>query len=176
MSRASPFQNDLSPVRCHASQFVTFWFCKVRSCQPLAQFPIRNSTYSFGRPRLLFRHDPSYPPYLSGFGGLEGSLLAFGTQFRGFKPSRSRPIFHGEKKSSAHPFFGREVKPSVPCRIFAACKRTRKCMRGSRAFPGKIHRPFLAQVIPPFTTRGLWWRHLAVQVGKTKDQVLYNTP
>ena len=49
-------------------------------------------------------------------------------------------------------------------------------LRGSRAFSGKIHRPFLAQVVPPFTTRGLWWRHLAVQVGTTKDQGLYNKP
>ena len=41
-------------------------------------------------------------------------------------------------------------------------------LRGSRAFSGKIHRPFLAQ--------GLWWRHLAVQVGTTKDRGLYNNP
>ena len=41
-------------------------------------------------------------------------------------------------------------------------------LRGSRAFSGKIHGPFLAQVVPPFTTR--------VQVGKTKDQGLYNKP
>ena len=45
-----------------------------------------------------------------------------------------------------------------------------------RAFSGKIHRPFLAQVVPPFSTRGLWWRHLAVQVGTTTDQGLHNKP
>ena len=32
---------------------------------------------------------------------------------------------------------------------------------GSRAFSGKIHLPFLAQVVPPFTTRvsggDTWW-------------------
>ena len=39
-------------------------------------------------------------------------------------------------------------------------------LRGSRAFSGKIHRPLLAQVVPPFTTR----------VGTTKDQGLYNKP
>ena len=27
-----------------------------------------------------------------------------------------------------------------------------------------------------FQYYGLWWRHLAVQVGKTKDQGLYNKP
>ena len=32
-----------------------------------------------------------------GFGGLEVSVLAFGTQVRGFKPGRSRRIFSDEK-------------------------------------------------------------------------------
>ena len=66
-----------------------------------------------------------------------GSVLAFGTQVRGSKPGRSRRIFQGEKILST-PSFGREVKPFVPCRIFAACKRTRKCMRGSRSFRSKL--------------------------------------
>jgi len=52
-----------------------------------------------------------------------GSVLAFGTQVRGFKPGRSRRIFKGEKILST-PSFGGEVKPSVPCRRFAACKRS----------------------------------------------------
>ena len=43
-----------------------------------------------------------------------GSVLAFGTQIRGFKPGRSRRIFKGEKILSM-PSFGGEVKPSVPC-------------------------------------------------------------
>ena len=51
-----------------------------------------------------------------------GSVLAFSTQVRGFKPGRSRRIFKGEKILSKPPFGG-EVKPSVPCRRFAACKR-----------------------------------------------------
>ena len=34
---------------------------------------------------------------VSGFGGLGVSALAFGTQVRGFKPSRSSQIFQGEK-------------------------------------------------------------------------------
>jgi len=49
-----------------------------------------------------------------------GSVLAFSTQVCGFKPSWSRQNFRA-KKSSA-PFFRREVKPSVPCHRFAACK------------------------------------------------------
>jgi hypothetical protein len=52
-----------------------------------------------------------------------GSVLAFGTQVRGFKPGRSHWIFKGEKILSTPSFRG-EVKPLVPCRRFAACKRS----------------------------------------------------
>ena len=38
-----------------------------------------------------------------------GSVLAFGTQVRGFKPGQSRRIFQGEKILST-PSFGGEVK------------------------------------------------------------------
>jgi hypothetical protein len=44
----------------------------------------------------------------SGFGGQVVSMLASGTQNRGFKPCQSMPSFRGE------------VNPSVPCRSFAA--------------------------------------------------------
>ena len=52
-----------------------------------------------------------------------GSVLAFCTKVRGFKPGRIRRIFRGEKILST-PSFGREVKPFVPCRRFTACKRS----------------------------------------------------
>ena len=52
------------------------------------------------------------------------SVLVFGTHVRGFKPGRSLSTT----------CFGREVKPSVPCRIFV----TRKCMCGSRSFRSKL--------------------------------------
>jgi hypothetical protein len=55
------------------------------------------------------------PLSTSGFSGLVVSMLASGTQVRGFKP--------GEKILSM-PSFGEEVKPSVPCRKSAACKRS----------------------------------------------------
>ena len=51
------------------------------------------------------------------------SVLAFSTRVRGFKPGRSLRIFKEEKVPST-PYFGGEVKPSVPCRRFAACKRS----------------------------------------------------
>jgi hypothetical protein len=43
----------------------------------------------------------SVPTELRGFGGLAVSMLASGTQDRGFAPGRSRPIFFGQKNSSA---------------------------------------------------------------------------
>ena len=64
-----------------------------------------------------------YQIYLSWLRWSSGSVLAFSTQVRGFKPGRSRRIFKGEKIPST-PSFGGEVKPSVPCRRFAACKRS----------------------------------------------------
>ena len=70
-----------------------------------------------------------------------GTVLAFSTQVRGFKPGRSRRIFWGEKILST-PSFGGEVKPSVPCRRFSACKRYLN-LRGSRNL-GKITGNFLA--------------------------------
>ena len=64
-------------------------------------------------------------------------MLAFGTQVGGFKLGRSRRIFQDEKILSP-PSIGREVKPFVPCRIFSAYKRTRKCVHGSRSFRSKL--------------------------------------
>ena len=71
-------------------------------------------------------------------------MLAFVTQVRGFKPGRSRRIFKGEKTLSMPPFGG-EVKPSVPCRRFAACKRSLE-LRESRFLDEicrKFHLPLL---------------------------------
>jgi hypothetical protein len=45
----------------------------------------------------------------SGFGCLVVSMLASGTQVRGFEPDRNVTSF------------GREVNPSVPCSRFTAC-------------------------------------------------------
>ena len=82
---------------------------------------------------------------------LRGSVLAFDTQVRGFKPGRSRRIFQSEKILST-PSFGGEVKPSIPCRRFTACKRFLNATRKS-GISGKIHRPFLAHIVPPLATR-----------------------
>jgi hypothetical protein len=94
-----------------------------------------------------------------------GSLLAFGTQIRGFAPVRSRRIFKAKKLLST-PSFGEEVKPSVPCRSFTACKRSLNvtCKSTFRL----NFRTFLAHsstfrrwVLSCGDTRGdAWWRKL----------------
>ena len=79
-------------------------------------------------------------------------MLAFSTQVRGFKPGRSRRIFKGEKILST-PSFGGEVKPSVPCRRFAACTKSLNVVWKSTF--RQNYRTFLAHRVPPFATRGL---------------------
>ena len=94
------------------------WGCRL--CRIFAKIPTKYVA-------LLPGYHKFYNIRYSGFGGLEVSVLAFGTRVRGFKPGRSRRIFSDGKILSA-PSFGGEVKPSVPCR-----KRTQK-WRGSRHF------------------------------------------
>ena len=100
-----------------------------------------------------------------------GQSFPYHAIFRGFKPGRSRRIFQGEK----NPPFGREVKLFVPCRRFTACKRSLSVTWKSDIFrlnSSAISRPSSSS----FHYQDLWWRHLEVQVGKTKDQGLYNKP
>jgi len=80
-------------------------------------------------------------------------VLAFGTQVRGFKPGRSRGIFKGENILST-PSFGGEVKPSVPCRRFAACKRSLE-LRGSRILDEIFRNISRSQRVPPSAARAL---------------------
>ena len=119
----------------------------VRSVQSLSACTRAHFTFTF---TYMFR--PSHVISV-GFYGLGVSVLAFGTQVRGFKPGRSRRIFKGEKILST-PSFGGEVKPSVPCRRFAACNRTLE-LPGSR-IPDEICRNISRpRRIPPYATRGL---------------------
>ena len=80
------------------------------------------------------------------------SMLAFSTQVHGFKPGQSHRTFKGEKILSM-PSFGGEVKPSVPCRRFAACKRSLNVAWKSTF--RQNYQTFLAHRVPPFATRGL---------------------
>ena len=101
-------------------------------------------------------------------------MLASGTQVRGFKPGRSSRIFQVEKILST-PSFGREVKPSVQFRRFTIIKKSLNFTWKSGVFrqnSSAISRPSSSS----FHYYGLWWRHLALQVGMTKDQGLCNKP
>jgi hypothetical protein len=80
-----------------------------------ASKPTRPSFYLDFIHRKCLKIWPNRLSPSGGFGGLRVSVLASGTQVRGFKPSRSRRIFKGGKVLST-PSFGREVKPWVPCR------------------------------------------------------------
>ena len=106
----------------------------------------------------------------SGFGGLEVACWRLVPKFVGFKPDRSRRIFQGEK-SPQHASFGGEVKPSVPCRRLRHVKDPRM-LRGSRAFWGKIHRSFLAHVVPPLAA-GISWRRLVAKVGTFENKKVH---
>jgi hypothetical protein len=71
------------------------------------------------------------------------------------------------------PSFGGEVKPSVPCRRFAACKRSLYVMWKSafrqnyriRFSPIKFHLSLLGSLTSHRT-----WKHLAVTVGTSKTR------
>ena len=60
---------------------------------------------------------------LSGFGGLGVACWPLVPKFAGSNPAEAVGFLKGEKILST-PSFGGEVKPSVPCRRFAACKRS----------------------------------------------------
>jgi hypothetical protein len=94
-----------------------------------------------------------------------GSVLAFGTQARGFALGRIRRIFR-VKKSSGTPSFGGKAKPSVPCRSFTACKRSlnvtwksafRQNSRTFLAHSSTFRRWVLSR---GDMRRDVWWRKL----------------
>jgi hypothetical protein len=93
-----------------------------------------------------------------------GSMLAFGTQVRGFKSGQSRRIFR-TKKILSTPSIGGEVKLSVPCRSFMACKRSLNVKwksafrQNSQTFP--THSSAFRRWV---LSRGDAWRRLVAKV------------
>ena len=84
-------------------------------------------------------------------------MLAFGIQVRWFKPGRSRRIFQDGKKNPQHAFLQKGSKAVCP---MSHVKEPESVCVEVAAF-GPNYRPFLAQVVPPFTTRvsgGDTWR------------------
>ena len=82
----------------------------------------------------------------SDFGGLGLACWPLVPTFAGSNPAEA------VEKILITPSFGGEVKPSVPCRRFTACKRSLNatCKSG---ISSKIYRPFLAHIVPPLATR-----------------------
>jgi hypothetical protein len=98
-----------------------------------------------------------------------GSVLAFWYP-RSRVQTRPKPSdFLGEKNLST-PSFGGEVKPSVPCRRSAACKKSLN-LRGSRnlgKITGIISRPQFHLSLVGSLASLRTYRHLAVKVGTSK--------
>jgi hypothetical protein len=101
---------------------------------------------------------------LIGFGGLEVACWPLVPKFAGSNPAKAIRFL-------STPSFGREVKPSVPCRRFAACKRPLELCESRILYEicRNISRP---RRILPSAARGLscrWtWRHLAEKMGTSK--------
>ena len=72
-------------------------------------------------------------------------------KFAGSNPAEAVGFFRAKKILST-PSFAGEVKPSVPRRRFTACKIFLNATWKS-GISGKIHRPFLAHIVPPLATR-----------------------
>ena len=87
-------------------------------------------------------------------------------KFAGSSLAEAVGFLSGEKILST-PSFGGEVKPSVPCRRFVACKRSLNVF-GSRhlgKITGQHSRPQFQ--LPPLGSLTSWrtWRHLVVKSG-----------
>jgi hypothetical protein len=69
------------------------------------------------------------------------------------------------------PSFGREVKPFVPCRRFAACKKSLNGEKGviSAKLPDHSRPQFHLSLLGELALMGTW-RHLAAKVGKSKGR------
>jgi hypothetical protein len=117
------------------------------------------------------------------FGGLEVVCCLSVPNFVGSNPAKAVRIFQGEKILSV-PSFGGEVKPSVPCRRFEACKRS---LNGTWKSPFmQNYRPTFSPTVPPFTARisriVLTSRRLVAEIGMSKTMVgggrsgLHNKP
>ena len=90
-------------------------------------------------------------------------------KFAGSNRAEALRIFQVEKILST-PSFGGEVKPSVPCRRFTACKRSLNLL-GSRnlgKITGQISRPQFHLSLLGSLASLRTYRHLAARVGTSK--------
>ena len=103
----------------------------------------------------------------NGFGGLGVPCWPLVPKFAGSNPAEAVRILG--RKNTQHAFLG-EVKPSVPYRIFAACKRSLN-LCGSRnlgKITGQLSRPQIHLSLLGSLTSLRTYRHLAAKVGSSK--------
>jgi hypothetical protein len=94
-------------------------------------------------------------------------VLALIPEFAGSNPAEAVRIFKDENVPSTSSFGG-EVKPSVPCRRFATCKRAVNVTWKS-AFRQNYRILFLFHLsLPGSLASRRTWRHLAATVGTSK--------
>ena len=98
------------------------------------------------------------------------STKNYRNKIRAICSTRPKPSdFQGEKILSS-PSFGGDVKPSVPCRRSAACKRSQN-LRGSRnlgKITGHLSRPQFHPSLLGSLASLRTYRHLAAKVGTSK--------
>ena len=90
---------------------------------------------------------------ISCFGGLEVVCWPLVPKFAGSNPAEAVGFLRAKKILST-PSFGGEVKPSVPCRRFAACKRSLE-LRGSRILDEICRNISRPRRVPPSAAKGL---------------------
>ena len=104
-----------------------------------------------------------------GFGGLGIACWPLVPKFAG--SNRPKAVEFLGRKNLQHAFLRREVKPSVPCRRFAACKRSLN-LSGSRnlgKITGQISRSKFHLSLLGSLASLRTYRHLAAKVGTSKD-------
>ena len=91
----------------------------------------------------------TYIQRISGFGGLGVACWPLVPKFAGSNPAEAVGFLRA-KKILITPSFGGEVKPSVPCRRFAACKRS---INGVESSFRQNYRTTFSLTVPPSAAR-----------------------
>jgi hypothetical protein len=110
-------------------------FCFIHLCE---------TVFAFG-PFLLVMVDC--------FGGLEAACWPLVSKLAGSIPAEAVGFLR-VKKILSTPSYGGEVKPPVPCRRFAACKRSLE-LRGTRILDKICRNISRPRRVPPSAARGL---------------------
>ena len=144
-------------------------YCIFCVCVCSVRYPVRNAhplCYHLWPVRLYY----IFPHYIinSGFGGLGVACWPLVPKFAGSNPAETVGFLG--RKNPHTPSFGGEVKPSVPCRRFTACKRSLN-LRGSwnlGKITGHISRPQFHLSLLGSLASLRTYRHLAAKVRTSK--------